>query len=88
MVEQNPTQQTTDTADPLDLSMPAFREACGKLIVLGRQLAPRMRAGDMEAAGEFGHEAGLLLGLAGATADETVHYSQRVLAMVLADVQA
>ena len=80
--------ETTDTADPLDLSIDAFKEACGKLIVAGRKLAPRMRDGDMEAAGEFGREAGTLLGLAGATGDETIHYSQRVLAMVLAEVQA
>ena len=80
--------ETTDAADPLALSIPAFKEACGKLIVLGRKLAPRMRGGDMHAASAFGREAGTLLGLAGATADETVHYSQRIMAMVLAEVQA
>ena len=78
----------TDTVDNLNLSVDAFKEACGQLIVFGRKLAPRMRGGDIHAASEFGSMAGTLLGLAGATSDETIDYSQRILAMVLSEAQA
>ena len=67
---------------------PEFSEACGRLIKLARELRPRIVAGDLSAAGEFGEATGTWFAEAGTTADEAAHYGKRILAMVLAEPQA